>query len=140
MSNLQDSIPAPPAQYPTTPSLPLLPEAKPTPTLLTTLHAHQLMLKDLYIAQNNAYVVAYTAFETQYAAATRTTSPEMQEVIAKLLEQQKEILLFQTFLWSFQMFVAGLESGETYDLDEGQAREQDRFGSGGARGFDGMWR
>jgi len=80
------------------------------------------MLTDLYIAQNNAYVVAYTPFETQYAAATRTTSIEMQEVIAKLLEQQKEVIFFQTFLWSFQMFVAGLESGEKQDLNEGQAR------------------
>ena len=98
------------------------------------------MLTDLYIAQNNAYVVAYTAFETQSAAATRTTSIEIQEVIAKLLEQQKEILLFQTFLWSFQMFVAGLESGGIDHLDEGQAHGQGGFGSGGARGFEGMWR
>ncbi|KAI4615727.1 hypothetical protein J4E80_006143 [Alternaria sp. BMP 0032] len=140
MSDSQDSIPAPTASHPTTLSPPLLPEAKPTSTLLTTLRAHQLMLTDLYIAQNNAYVVAYTAFETQYATATRTTSTEMQEVIARLLGQQKEILLFQTFLWSFQMFVAGLESGETHDLDEGQVRGQEEFGSGGTRGFEGMWR
>ncbi|KAI4709996.1 hypothetical protein J4E89_005228 [Alternaria sp. Ai002NY15] len=123
-----------------TPSPPFLLEAKPTSTLLTTLRAHQTMLTDLYSAQNNAYIAAYTEFETQYAAATRTTSPEMQEVIARLLRQQKEIMLFQTFLWSFQMFVAGLGSGETHDLDEGQARGQDGFGGGGVRGFDGMWR
>ena len=49
-------------------------------------------------------------------------------------------MLFQTFLWSFQMFVAGLESGETHDLDEGQARGQEGFGGGGVRGLEGMWR
>jgi len=140
MSNLHDSIPALTAHHPTAISSPLLPDTKPTSTLLTTLCAHQTMLTDLYIAQNNAYTAAYTAFETQYAAATRNTSIEMREVIAKLLEQQKEIMLFQTFLWSFQMFVAGLESGETHDLDDGQAREQEGSGSGGARGFEGMWR
>jgi len=98
------------------------------------------MLKDLYIARNNAYIAAYTEFETQYAAATGLASKEMQEVLAKLLVQQKEIMSFQTFLWSFQMFVAGLESGETHDLDEGQARGQEGLGSGGTRGFEGMWR
>ncbi|KAI4639651.1 hypothetical protein J4E93_009005 [Alternaria ventricosa] len=140
MSDPQHSIPAPTASHPPTLALPLLPQAKPTSTLLTTLRAHQLMLKDLYITQNNAYVVAYTAFETQYAAATGLPSKKMQEIIAKLLEQQKEIMLFQTFLWSFQMFVFGLESGETHDLNEGQARGEVGFGSGGARGFEGMWR
>ncbi|KAI4934772.1 hypothetical protein J4E85_002630 [Alternaria conjuncta] len=140
MSDPQHSTPALTASHPTALALPLLPEAKPTSTLLTTLRAHQLMLTDLYIARNNAYVVAYTAFETQYATATRTTSIEMQEVIAKLLEQQKEIILFQTLLWSFQMFGAGLESGGTDHLDEGQARGQEGVGSGGARDFEGMWR
>ncbi|KAI4690218.1 uncharacterized protein J4E84_004402 [Alternaria hordeiaustralica] len=140
MSNLHDNTPALTSLDPVTPSPPLLPEARPTSTLLTTLRAHQTMLTDLYIAQNNAYIAAYTAFETQYAAATGTTFIEMQEAIAKLLEQQKEVMSFQTLLWSFQMFVAGLESGEKHDLDEGQARGQEGFGSGGARGFDGMWR
>ena len=140
MSDSQHSIPAPTTSHPTTPSPPFRPEAKPTSTLLTTLRAHQLMLTDLYITQNNAYIAAYSAFETQYAAATRTTSIEMQEVIARLLGQQKEILLFQTFLWSFQMLVAGLESGETHDLNDGEARGQVGSGSGGARDFDGMWR
>ncbi|KAI4676440.1 uncharacterized protein J4E88_007358 [Alternaria novae-zelandiae] len=140
MSNLHDSIPALTAHHPPTLALPLLPDTKPTSTLLTTLRAHQVMLTDLYITQNNAYVVAYTAFKTQSAAAAGLPSKEIQEVIARLLGQQKEILLFQTFLWSFQMFVAGLESGETHDLDEGQARGQEEFGSGGTRGFEGMWR
>ncbi|KAI4673005.1 uncharacterized protein J4E78_001508 [Alternaria triticimaculans] len=140
MSDSQHSTPAPTASHPTTLSPPFHPEAKPTSTPLTTLRAHQLMLIDLYTTQNNAYAVAYTAFETQYAAATRTTSIEMQEAIARLLGKQKEILLFQAFLWSFQMFVAGLESSETHDLDEGQARGQEGLGSGGVRGFEGMWR
>ena len=140
MSNLHDSTPALTSLDPTTPSPPFLAEAKPTSTLLTTHRAHQTMLTDLYITQNNAYTAAYNAFETQYAAAAGLPSKEIQEVIAKLLKQQKEILLFQTFLWSFQMLVAGLESGETHDLDEGQARGQVGFGNGGARDFDGMWR
>ncbi|KAI4962081.1 hypothetical protein J4E86_001113 [Alternaria arbusti] len=140
MSDSQHSIPALTARHPITLAIPLLPGAKSSSALLTTLRAHQTMLTDLYVAQNNAYVVAYTEFETQYATATRTTSPEMQEVIARLLGEQKEVMLFQTLLWSFQMFVAGLESSETHDLDEGQAREQEGFGSGGTRGFEGMWR
>ena len=140
MSNPDYSIPALTARYPTTLSPPLLLEAKPTSTLLTTLRAHQLMLTDLYITQNNAYIGAYTAFETLYAAAAGLPSKEMQEVIAKLLKQQKEIMLFQTFLWSLQIFVAGLESGEKHDLVEGQACGQEGFGNGGARGSDGIWR
>ncbi|KAI4952734.1 hypothetical protein J4E91_003206 [Alternaria rosae] len=126
--------------HPTTLSPLLLREAKPTSNLPTTLRAHQLMLTNLYISHNNAYTAAYTSFETQYAAASETASTGMLEVIANLLEQQKEILLFQNFLWSLQMFVVGLESGEMHDLDEGQARGQKGSGGGGVRGFDGIWR
>ncbi|KAG9194865.1 hypothetical protein G6011_04900 [Alternaria panax] len=150
MSNLQYSmsaldptaepIPSPsPLIQPSPPSTANA-KAESTTNLLTTLCAHRIMLTDLYLAQNNAYVSAYTAFAMQCAAGDMAFT-EMKNAVAKLLGQQKEMLLFQTFLWSFQALVVGLEGDE---VDNGCAagRRGTMIGNEGgrpAKGFNDMW-
>jgi hypothetical protein len=127
-------------------SPPSLPEDKTTPQLLNTLRAHQIMLTNLYIPLNNAYVSAYTAY-TLRCAAVEISYTENKEIIAKLLEQQREILLFQGLLWSFHALVVELEStkiAEGDEIDDGYAGRQELcVGIGGgklATGINGMWR
>jgi hypothetical protein len=109
MSNLHYSIPALTALSPTALPNPFFPRAEPVRALPTSLRTHQLMLTNLYVAHHNAYVAAYIAFESQCVAAAGATFIGIHDVIAKQLQQQKEIVLFQTFLWSFKVFVDGLE-------------------------------
>ncbi|RYN43216.1 hypothetical protein AA0112_g821 [Alternaria arborescens] len=93
------------------------PRAKFTTDVLTTVRAHQIMLTNLYVAQNNAYTSAYTAFATQCIVRDMVHT-DIKDVVTKLLGQQKDIMLFQTFLKSFQDFVVGLEGNVSHEIDE----------------------
>jgi hypothetical protein len=103
---------------------------------------HQLTLTNLYITQNDAYVAAYTAFETRCAAAA-TTLKKIQILVAKLRQQQMEIILLQLFLWSSKTLVDGLWRHEINHWDQRYSGRQRGFSSGGGnqdKGTDGTWR
>ncbi|CAI9628111.1 unnamed protein product [Alternaria burnsii] len=128
MSNLQYSMSA---LYPTegpisapSPSIKIssssIIKARSTTDVLTTLRAHQIMLTNLYVTQNNAYTSAYTAFATQCIVGDMLHT-EIKDVVMKLLKQQKDIMLFQTFLKSFQDFVVGLEGNVSHEIDRDYA-------------------
>jgi hypothetical protein len=78
------------------------------------------MLTNLYVAQNNAYTSAYTAFATQCIVEDMVHT-EIKDIVTKLLEQQKDIMLFQTFLRSFQDVVVGLEGNVSHEIDKDYA-------------------
>jgi hypothetical protein len=99
------------------------------------------MLTNLYIAQHTLYVTAYNVFAAQCATG-EIDFAKIADAVAKLLEQQNEIILFQTFLWSLQTLIIGLERDE---IDEGYAGRQGGvvFGLGGGKltkSVNGMWR
>jgi hypothetical protein len=102
------------------------------------------MLTNLYIAQHTLYVTAYNVFAAQCATG-EIDFAKIEDAVANLPEQQNEIMLFHTFLWSLQTLIIGLERDEIDEVDERCAGRQDGvvFGLGGGKltkSVNGMWR
>jgi hypothetical protein len=112
-------------------ALPPIPELSTTPPLLTTLRAHQTMLLTLYEGQYAGYLNTLSTLtaETPFTGA--------KELVSLLLDQQREVLLFQGFLGRFQEFVVALEGNEVkVEMEKKEVIGKD----GGIGGGSGVWK